>query len=125
MMRFVMGGTIAYLGTGLLQGAILPDSLLRIFEDFPLLAIFLYSLYYLLKWMERMLEIQRSTIKEIYDEQQVFLTTLLSQIEQKQNKMADRVELLTQQVAMFGATLSEVTKVDDVIERLLERIDKA
>ena len=66
-----------------------------------------------------MLEVQRNSIKEIYDGQQVFLTALLAQMEAKQNKMFDGIERLTQQVALFGATLEEAVNVKDVIDRLM------
>lgn len=109
---------------GLFQTELVSDSAWRILEEVPTLTIFLGALYYLLKWMERMLELQKQGMKEIYDGQQVFLNTLLSQIETKQNKMADRIELLTQQVAMFRETLSEAVNVKDVVDQLMEKIKK-
>ena len=69
-----------------------------------------------------MLEVQRESIVSIYEGQQTFMNALLGQMETKQNKMSDRIELLTQQVAITGATVSELSKVDDVIDRLMEKI---
>jgi hypothetical protein len=102
----------------------IPPELLTAFKDFPLLFIFLGSLYYLMKWLEKMLHSQRVSLKEVYDSNQVFLSELLAQIETKQNKMADRIEILTQQIALINATVSEVAKADDIIERLIERMDR-
>ncbi len=107
----------------LMQADIIPIELLQAFKDFPLLFIFLGSLYYLMKWLEKMLEAQRVNLREIYDNNQVFLSNLLSQIEVKQNKMSDRIELLTQQVAIVNATVAEVAKIDDVVDKLMDRLD--
>lgn len=107
----------------LIQVDIIPIELLQAFKDFPLLFIFLGSLYYLMKWLEKMLEAQRVNLREIYDNNQVFLSNLLSQIEVKQNKMSDRIELLTQQVAIVNATVAEVAKIDDVVDKLMDRLD--
>jgi len=38
--------------------------------------------------------------------------------------VADRVELLTQQVALFRETLGEAINIKDVIDRLMEEINK-
>lgn len=109
---------------GLAQAEIIPGGLWEIAKDFPVLVVFLAALYYLMRWMDRMLEAQREMLKEVYESNQLFLSNLLAQIDAKQNKMSDRIELLTQQVALSSATLSEVTKVDDVIDRLMEKIQK-
>lgn len=106
------------------QAQIIPDNFINIFAQLPLVAVIIWLQMQNQKWLERMLEVQRTSIKEIYDGQQVFLTALLSQMEAKQNKMADRIELLTQQVAVFGATLGEAVNVKDVIDRLMGEIKK-
>jgi hypothetical protein len=90
----------------------------------PLVAVIIWLQLQNQKWLEHMLEIQRNSIKEIYAGQQSFLNQLLGQIEAKQNKMADRIELLTQEVAMFRATLGEAVNVKDVVDQLMERIQK-
>lgn len=120
---------------GLAQAEVVPTGLWEIAKDFPVLVVFLATLYYLMKWLDRMLETQRVTSKEVleaqrvtskevYEGNQLFLSNLLTQIEAKQNGMANRIELLTQQVAISTATLNELTKVDDVIDRLMEKIQK-
>lgn len=106
------------------QAPIIPDNFINIFAQLPLVAVIIWLQMQNQKWLERMLEVQRTSIKEIYDGQQVFLTALLAQMEAKQNKMADRIELLTQQVAVFGATLGEAVNVKDVIDRLMGEIKK-
>lgn len=125
-MKLVVGALTTYevVILGLAQAEVIPGGLWEIAKDFPVLVVFLATLYYLMRWLDRMLEAQRAMLKEVYDSNQLFLANLLTQIEAKQNKMADRIELLTQQVAMSTATLSELTKVDDVIDRLMEKIQK-
>ncbi len=108
---------------GLLQAGA-SDSLIRIFEDFPILGIFLFSLYHLLHWMEKLLEMQQTNTKEIYDGQQVFLTSIIKQMEAKQTRIADRIELLTQQVAVNTATVNEVAQVDNIVSDLIARLEQ-
>jgi hypothetical protein len=106
------------------QAQIIPENLISIFAQLPLVAVIIWLQLQNQKWLEHMLEIQRNSIKEIYAGQQSFLNQLLGQIEAKQNKMADRIELLTQEVAMFRATLGEAVNVKDVVDQLMERIQK-
>ena len=119
----VLSSFLEILKVGLFQAEVIPESLWEIAKDFPILVIILGTVYYLTKWGERMLEAQRLALKEVYESSQQFLSTILDQMEIRQNKMTDRIELLTQQMAMFGATLGEVSKVDDVIDRLMEKIE--
>jgi hypothetical protein len=106
------------------QSQILPENLISILAQLPLVAVIIWLQMQNQKWLERMLEVQRNSLKEIYDGQQAFLSALLGQMETKQNKMTDRVDLLTQQVAMFGATLAEAVNVKDVVDQLMEKIQK-
>lgn len=106
------------------QAQIIPDNLINIFAQLPLVAVIIWLQLQNQKWLEHMLEVQRNSIKEIYAGQQTFLTALLSQIEAKQNKMADLIELLTQEVTMFRATLGEAVNVKDVVDQLMEKIQK-
>ena len=106
------------------QAQAIPENLISIFAQLPLVAVIIWLQLQNQKWLEHMLEMQRNSIKEIYDGQQVFLTALLAQMEAKQNKMSDGIERLTQQVALFGATLEEAVNVKDVIDRLMGEIKK-
>lgn len=108
----------------LAQAEIVPNGIWEIVKDFPVLGLFLATLYYLMKWLDKTLEAQRLALKEVYESNQLFLSTLLNQIETKQNRMADRIELLTQQVALSTATLSEVVNFEDSIKRLMEKIQE-
>jgi hypothetical protein len=106
------------------QAQIIPESLISIFAQLPLVTVIIWLQLQNQKWLEHMLDVQRKSIKEIYAGQQTFLDQLLGQIEAKQTKMADRIELLTQEVAMFRATLGEAVNVKDVVDQLLEKIKK-
>jgi len=103
---------------------VLPDNLISILAQIPLVAVIIWLQLQNQKWLEHMLEVQRNSIKEIYDGQKVFLTALLSQMDAKQTKMVDKIELLTQQVALFRETLGEAINIKDVIDHLMEEINK-
>jgi hypothetical protein len=104
------------------QTNILPENLISIFVQLPLVAVIIWLQLQNQKWLEHMLEVQRSSLKSIYEGQNAFLDTLLKQIDDKQNKMVDQIEYLGKMVALLHATVSEVVKVDDVIDRLLGEI---
>ena len=106
------------------QAPDIPGGFWDVAKEFPGLVIAGGAVYYATKWIEKMLEAQRVALREVYDSNQGFLSTLLGQIEAKQNKMSDRIELLTQQVALTNATVTEFSKMDDVVERLMDRLDR-
>jgi NAD kinase len=121
---FVLTGSVGILRIGLVQADIIPDGFWEVAKDFPVLAIFLGTLYYLSRLGERMLEAQRIALKEVYEAHQTFVSSLLDQLERKQDKMDESVGSLTNEIAILRGTLSEVAKVDDVIDRLLAEIRK-
>ncbi len=92
-------------------------------RDFPILAIFLLSIYFILKWVVKILEDQRAGLREVYESNQDYLSNLLSQIERKQNKLEMDIGGLTKEVEMFRATLGEAVNVKDVVDQLLEKIE--
>jgi hypothetical protein len=130
---------------GLFQADIVSGDVLQILEQYPPLVVVLVVVYYLQKaqredirerrkqqvedagetreWLESMLANQRSSLKEVYEGQQKFVTVLLSQIESRQNNMSDRVELLTQQLAINTSTVSEIAKVDSIVGELIARLE--
>lgn len=107
----------------LAQSEMLPNNVINILAQVPLVAVIIWLQLQNQKWLEHMLKVQRESIISIYEGQQKFMNALLSQVEQKQNKMSDHIERLTQQVAITGANVSELSKIDDVIDRLLEKIE--
>jgi len=130
---------------GLSQSDVISDDVLHIFEQYPPLVVVLVVVYYLQKvqrediqerrkqhkednqetraWLEKMLEIQRQSLKGIYESQQQFVSVLLAQIEGKQKNMSDRIELLTQQVALNTSTVNEVAKVDSIVSELIAKLE--
>lgn len=92
-------------------------------RDFPILAIFLVSIYFILKWVVRILDDQRQGLREVYESNQSYLANLLSQVEQKQNKLETAIEELSKEVKMFRAALEEAVNVKDVVDQLLEKIE--
>lgn len=117
----------AMISLGLFQSQIVPDSaVMRIFEDFPIFGLFIFTLYYVQKqqrednrqnreWLEHMLDLQRSNLNKTHEGQNTFLSTVITQIETKQNDMANRVELLAQQIAINTSTVNEIAKVDSIV----------
>lgn len=118
-----------------LSSVVTNEWIARILEQYPPLAVVLIYAYWSRKTqredvketnerLEKMLETQRQHLKEIYEGQQTFIANLISQIEAKQNKMADRIELLTQQIAVNTSTVSEIAKVDSIVSELISRLEK-
>lgn len=114
----------------------LPGGLWDLARDFPVLVLFLTSLYYLMKWLDRMLEAQRVSLQQIYDKNQAILNTLLATIERKQDATDTHISELTKEIALIRGTVGElikeiailrgtvgeVAKIDDVIDRLMDQI---
>lgn len=144
----IFAGIISYeaIVLSILQSDIMSDSLMRILEQFPVLGVILIVMYYMQKAyredaketnarLEHMLEAQRVNLKEIYETNkegnrltyevnQTFLSTLIAQIEAKQTRMSDRIELLTQQLAINTSTVNEIAKVDSIISELIARLEE-
>ena len=131
---------------GLFQANAISSDIFQILEQYPPLVVVLVVVYYLQKvqrediqerrrqqvedsvatreWLEKMLDVQRVSLKQIYEDQQQFVSVLLSQIEGRQSDMSDRVELLTQQLAINTSTVSEIAKVDSMFSELIARLEK-
>jgi hypothetical protein len=134
--RLILGlGVYEAFIIGLLQSNVASDSMLRILEQFPIVGLVIFTLYYVQKqqrednrqtreWLEHMLQLQRENLKDAYGESHSFLTQILGQAEAKQNNMSDRIELLTQQIAVNTSTINEVAKVDSIISDLIDRLEK-
>ena len=127
---------------GLYQQQVVSDSMFRVLEQFPIVAIVMFTLYYVQRqqrednrqsrewqrendqltrdWLDKMMENQR----EAYKENQVFLSTLLAQIDTKQNRMSDRIEILTQQLSVNTSTVSEIAKVDTIVSELIGKLEQ-
>lgn len=65
---------------------------------------------------------QRELFKMALSEQREMYTESLGRLEVRYGQMSDRVELLTQQVALNTTATNEVAKTDDIIERLISLI---
>lgn len=130
----------------LFQAGLVPDNLVGIFVQLPLVGLVVWLQIQNQRWLERMLKVQLDSVEGIYQskdemlremhqskdemlremrsEQQVFVTALLEQMGRKQNWMAERIELLTQQVALYGASLAEVSGLADFADRIVEKIQR-
>jgi hypothetical protein len=130
---------------GLFQAEIVSKDIFQILEQYPPLVVVLVVVYYLQKvqrediqerrkqqvedaketrqWLEKMLETQRTSLKETYAGQQQFITALLSGIESEQNKMAELVGKLADQLAINNATVGEIARVDSMFSELIARLE--
>jgi hypothetical protein len=106
------------------QTSVIPDNLLLLLTNLPIVALVVWLQLQNQKWLEHMLSIQRESLKSIYEGQNQFLDMLLNQMESKQDRMIKQLEDLTNSIEILRGTISEVAKVDDVIDRLLLEIRK-
>lgn len=90
---------------------VIPEGFERFFDDFPFIAVIIFLWIQSDKRLERMLDIERK-----------FFSDILKRIDARQNQTSDRVELLTQQLAMNTAATNESLKKDDVVDQLLEHL---
>ncbi len=116
----------------LAQVDVMPDSLIGILAQLPLVAVIVWLWLQTDKrqreekekdrvWFEHMLMAQREATKEAYES---LMPTLISQIEEKQNEMIKEVKGLAGQVAINTATVNEVAKVDSLISELIDRLER-
>ncbi len=116
----------------LAQIDVVPDSLIGILAQLPLVAVIVWLWLQTDKrqreekekdrvWFEHMLKIQRETTKEAYES---LMPTLISQIEEKQNEMIKEVKSLAGQVSMNTATVNEIAKVDSLVSELMDRLER-
>lgn len=119
----------------LAQADVMPDSLIGIFAQLPLVAVIVWLWLQTDKrqreekekdriWFEHMLGIQRETTKEAYESRDKLMPTLISQIEEKQNEMIKEVKMLSGQVSVNTATVNEIAKVDSLVSELIDRLER-
>jgi hypothetical protein len=119
----------------LAQTDIMSENLFSMFAQLPLVAVIVWLWLQTDKrqreenekfrlWLEHMMEIQRVATRETYQDSTVLLNTLIAQVEAKQRNMSDRIELLTQQLAINTTTINEVAKVDSIVSELIDRLEK-
>jgi hypothetical protein len=106
------------------QTSVIPDNLLLLLTNLPIVALVVWLQLQNQKWLEHMLSIQRESLKSIYEGQNQFLNTLITQMENKQNEMASQLGSLTNRIEILRGTVSEVAKIDDVVDRLLLEIKR-
>jgi hypothetical protein len=147
LLRVAVGLGVSKLAiAGLFQVEVVSSDILQILDQSSPLVVVLVVVYYLQKvqreeiherriqqvedaketreWLEKMLEIQRVSLKETYEGQQQFVTALLAQIEKKQNDTLGLLERLRQQMEVNTSTVSEIAKVDSMFSELIARLEK-
>jgi len=113
----------------------MPDSLISIFAQIPLVAVIVFLWIRTDKnqredkekdrlWLEHMLELQRASIKETYESSQNLEAALIGQIVEKQNDMLAEIKNLTGQIGLNTATVNEVAKVESLASDLIDRLER-
>lgn len=109
----------------------MPDNLISIFAQLPLVAVIVWLWLQTDKrqredkekdrlWLEHMLELQRESIKEAYGSRDASI----GQIGQNQSDMISEIKGLTQQLQINTATVNEIAKVDSVVSDLIDRLER-
>lgn len=113
------------------QVGVIPDDYLGLLLQMPLVFLVVWLQLQNQKWFERMLGLHDESIKEVYAKNQEvyaknqdFVNALLGIMERRQTKMADAISLLEKQVGLFRVSLSEVTGLDDFVDRIMEKIGR-
>jgi hypothetical protein len=88
---------------------VIPPSLDRFFDDFPFIAVVVFL------WL-----MSDKRLERLQDVLLTFFKAILERYDTRQGQMSDRIELLTQQIAMNTATTNEILKKDDMVEQLLD-----
>jgi mevalonate kinase len=107
------------------QTQIIPDNLLNILIQLPLVAVIIWRDERSKQWLEHMLDVQRVSLKEIYSSRDALLETLLKHIGDEQSKTIDKLDKIENQMRINSGLLAEVAKMDDLVEKLMDKIDRA
>lgn len=109
----------------LAQAELVSDGLMaRILEQYPPLAVVLIVVYWLRRTqredaretndrLDKMLETQRISLKDIYESQH-----------KCQERLVHKVEKLENQIAINTATVAEISQVDNIVSDLIARLEK-
>lgn len=120
---------------GIFQVGAISEPAWKILEQYPPLFIVALVAYYMYRmqreenrtnreWLEKMLAVQHETLKEAYNSRDAIISSIIAQIEIKQNRMDNNIELLSQQLAVNTSTVSEIAKVDAIVSDLIARLEK-
>ena len=123
MRTWLLFGASEALLTLAAQTQLLPDNLIGILAQLPLVAVIIWLEMRNKQWLEHMLAVQRQSLKEIYDSRNAFLDTLLKSVDSRQTEMRDQVERMENQMVIFAGMLAEVAKMDDLVDRLMDKIN--
>lgn len=120
---------------GIFQTGVISDTDWKMLEQYPPLFVVAIVAYYMYRmqreenrtnreWLEKMLASQHDTLKEAYNSRDVIISSIIAQIEVKQNKMDNQIEALTKQLAINTSTVGEIAKVDTIVSDLIARLEK-
>lgn len=116
---FLVGRLVAI---GMVQLDFVPENLVGLLLQLPLVGLIVWLQLQNQKWFERMLSLHDESVKEIYAKNQVLVNDLLGIMQCRQVKMLEAVGLLEKQIDLFRANLSEIVELEDLVGRILEKI---
>ncbi len=103
---------------------VIPDQLFNIFMQLPVVGLFawyvLYSNKQTREWLDHLLKTQDERHQRTIE----LFENIFDRMDTRQGQMADRIELITQQLAINTATVNEIAKVDSIVSELIGRLEK-
>lgn len=110
--------------TGLAQAQIIPSELASVLIQLPVVGLFAWYVLHSNKqnreWLDHLLKIQddrHARTIELFEK-------ILERMDIRQNQMADRVELITQQLAINTSTVNESMRLGELAEELKKLVKK-
>jgi len=104
--------------TGLAQAQIIPSEFVSILIQLPVVGLFAWYVLYSNKqnreWSEHLLETQDARHMRTIE----LLEKILERMDIRQNQMSDRIEILTQQLAINTSTVNESMRLGELTEEL-------
>ncbi len=104
--------------TGLAQTQIIPGEITSILIQLPVVGLFAWYVLHSNKqnreWLDHLMETQDERHKRTLE----LFEKILERIDIRQNQMADRVEAITQQLAINTSTVNESMRMGELAEEL-------
>ena len=110
--------------TGLTQAQIIPSEFASILIQLPVVGLFVWYVLHSNKqnreWLDHLMEVQDARHARTIE----LFEKILERMDIRQNQMADRVELITQQLAINTSTVNESMRLGELAEELKGLVKK-
>lgn len=122
-------GISEYAIWSLFQANVIPDQLFSVLAQLPVVAVFIWFVLYagrkIGEWLERFLEIQEQrhqksleALSKQHGQAVEIFREIIERYDKRQGQMADRVEIITQQLAINTSTVNESMRLGELAEEL-------